>query len=97
MRGVGGQQLTAALLLMPRLNGKATLAMLPVILRQSAEKELYKSYIAECLRLIGENTAKEVGGNYMTNSYTDLVKPKKEKSADEIVKQVIADVGLVVI
>lgn len=82
---------------MPRLNGKALISVLPAALTVYAENELFKSYVAECLRLTAENTAKYVNGNYLDKKYSDLINPKKEKTADEIVKQVISDVGLVVI
>ena len=44
-----------------------------------------------------ENIAKYFGGNYIDKKYSDLINPKKEKTADEIVKQVIFDMGLEVI
>ena len=97
MRGCGGKQVTASLLTMPRLNGKALISVLPTALTAYAENELFKSYIAECSRLQTENIAKYFGGNYIDKKYSDLINPKKEKTADEIVKQVISDMGLEVI
>ena len=82
---------------MPRLRGKALISALPTALRIYAENELFKSYIAECSRLQLENIAKYFGGNYIDKKYSDLINPKKEKTADEIVKQVISDMGLEVI
>ena len=97
MRGCGGKRVTASLLTMPRLNGKALISTLPTALTVYAENELFKSYMAECLRLQTENIAKYFGGNYIDKKYSDLINPKKEKTADEIVKQVISDMGLEVI
>ena len=82
---------------MPRLRGKALISALPTALRIYAENELFKSYIAECSRLQSENIAKYFAGNYIDKKYSDLINPKKEKTADEIVKQVISDMGLEVI
>lgn len=45
----------------------------------------YHVYVADALKAISENTAKWVGGTYMTMRYIDVIEPHIEKrSADEI-------------
>ena len=39
----------------------------------------YRFYIAEGIRLITENTAKEVQGGYLNKSFNDVIKPTKEE------------------
>lgn len=51
------------------------------------KKERCTFYIAECLRMITENTAKSVGGSYITARLEDIFYPQpvEEKSADDII------------
>lgn len=62
---------------LPRLSGKALFAALPVKIKENAEKEAFRKYIAECLRLNLENTAKLSGGKYIEASFSDLISPPK--------------------
>lgn len=67
---------------------------------QSQQRDLaYRIYVTNCLRIITENTAKQVGGNYMTAKYEDLIKPKKKdnRTGDEIAADVIKNAGIKVI
>ena len=57
-------------------------------------------YVCDCLRLITENTAKYAGGSYMKAHYSDMIsdkKPQPEKSAEEIIDDVVKKAGLEVI
>ena len=51
------------------------------------KKERCTFYIAECLRMITENTAKGVGGSYIAARLEDIFYPQpvEEKSADDII------------
>ena len=44
-------------------------------------------YMGECLRTIAENTAKSVGGSYITVKLSEILdpKPREERSAEEII------------
>jgi hypothetical protein len=46
-----------------------------------------------------ENTAKQVGGNYMTAEYEDLIHPKKKdnRNGNEIAADVIRNAGIKVV
>ena len=43
------------------------------------ESNLYRDYISECLRLISENIAKPVCGEYVSKKYRDISKSSVEK------------------
>lgn len=47
--------------------------------KNQKKEEAYKLYIADCLRLISENTAKFAGGKYMQVRFSELVPFKEEK------------------
>lgn len=53
-------------------------------------------YVAENLRIIGQNTARG-GGAYITKRYIDIVEPKpvSDQSAAEIVADVVEKAGLI--
>lgn len=65
------------------------------IKRQEDEKK-YRYYLTDCLKLITENTAKYVGGSYISNRYKDIVDPQPiiEKTGDEIAAEIIMKAGL---
>lgn len=67
---------------------------------QSQRRDLiYRIYVTDCLRIMTENTAKKVGGNYVTAEYEDLIKPKKKenRTGDEIAADVIRNAGIKVV
>lgn len=61
--------------------------------------DFYRKYVAECARIITENTAKISKGGYIKAKYGDVVdpKPQEHRSAEEIVDDVIMRGGLEVI
>ena len=63
---------------------------LPVAIKQTYLNESRDYYVTECLRMITENTAKIAGGKFIEKSYQDIVSPKPQKSADEIVNSIKA-------
>lgn len=48
---------------------------------------MLKIYITEALKIIGENTAKRVGGRSLTKSYSEIVEPKKDEKPKETAEQ----------
>lgn len=77
------------------------LSMLPYALKQQIEKDVLKAYVTDALRMITENTAKmsRTGGSYMPCRYTDIIagtskKSAPEKTAEEIVNDVITRTGI---
>lgn len=99
MAGAGGDRVITALLSVPRLGARAYLAALPTILRQQRINEDWRGYVGECLRTITENTAKYVGGTYMTAKWGGIVdpKPKDARSGAEIAADVIKKAGLTLV
>ena len=60
----------------------------------------YRIYVAECLRVMTENTAKQSGGSYIDKPFADLIgnnKPKDERTAEEIIADVTKRAGLEVV
>lgn len=64
--------------------------------KREAKQEAYQSYIAEVLRLMGENVAVLARGSYIRSKWTDLTKEDKQdnRSADEIAEDIIRRAGL---
>lgn len=75
------------------------MAALPFLLKQRIQEELYRSYIAESLYCIAENTAAYVGGVHMTQKYSDLIsqKPRDTRTGEQIAADVISKLGLKVV
>ena len=67
---------------------------------QSQQRDLaYRIYVADCLRIISENTAKMCGGSYITAKFTDLIntKPVDKRTGEEIAADIIKRAGIGVI
>lgn len=93
MRGCGEERVIFALLSLPRLNAKALLTVLPYQIKKNQEDAFYKEYISEVLRYSGKAVAGLTGGEYMPKSHMELLHPKKEMTAGEIVEHVLAKIG----
>ena len=67
---------------------------------QSQQRDLaYRIYIADCLRIISENTAKMSGGSYITAKFADIINPKPvdKRTGEEIAADIIKLAGIEVI
>ena len=67
---------------------------------QSQQRDLaYRIYVADCLRIISENTAKIGGGSYITAKFFDIINPKPvdNRSGEEIAADIIKRAGIEVI
>lgn len=55
--------------------------------KKEQQEKAYKMYITDALKIIAENTAKQVGGSYLTARYAEMIEPKKEetRTANEII------------
>lgn len=74
------------------MSAKAIISTLPTKIRQDAEKAVWEDYVAQCLRVITENTAKAVQGGYVAKEYRDIIHPQtSDKTADEIIDELIAN------
>ena len=58
------------------MNAKAIISSLPYKIKSDVKIEIYRNYMAKNLRLITENTAKMVQGEYISAEYSDIVNPK---------------------
>ena len=58
----------------------------------------YRIFVTDCQRMISENTAKSVAGNYISKRFASLMSYVKEdtRSGEEIAADVIKKAGLVV-
>ena len=59
----------------------------------------YRIYVADCLRIISENTAKMCGGAYITAKFADIINPKPadNRTGEEIASDIIKRAGIEVI
>ena len=67
---------------------------------QSQQRDLaYRIYVADCLRIISENTAKVGGGSYITAKFADIINPKpvEKRTGEEIAADIIKRAGIEVI
>ena len=69
---------------------KALLVTLPYKIKENTEAELWRKYIARCVRTAGESVAKISGGAYIKLEYDDIISPyettqESEKTSDEII------------
>ncbi|MBO5969489.1 MAG: hypothetical protein J6S14_13430 [Clostridia bacterium] len=66
---------------------------------QHQREMAYRFYVADCLRIITENTAKSVGGAYVTVKFSDVIDPKPAdtRTGAEIAADVINRAGIEVI
>ena len=67
---------------------------------QSQQRDLaYRIYVADCLRIISENTAKTCGGSYITAKLSDIVNPEpcEKRTGEEIAADIIRRAGIEVI
>ena len=65
--------------------------------RERANEDTYRSYIADALKAIAENTARMYGGTVMSRRYCELGKKPDNRSAEEVAMDVIERAGLKVI
>ena len=59
----------------------------------------YRIYVSECLRMVTENTAKDVYGSYITSKFADIINPKPvdDRAGEEIAADIIKRAGIEVI
>ena len=92
MAAGGGERITLSLLSMPRLTVRACLAALPAVMKHRIHEEVYRAYVTDALRILGENTAKYAGGGYIQMRFIDLIdrKPNETRTSAEIVDTIRA-------
>ena len=67
---------------------------------QSQQRDLaYRIYVADCLRIISENTAKISRGSYINAKLADIINPKPvdKRTGEEIAADIIKRAGIEVI
>lgn len=69
------------------MGARAILSSLPYKIKADLENEVWRKYMARCLRLMTENTAGMVNGKLISVEYEDIINPKPEekRSADDII------------
>ena len=73
--------------------------MLFAQLQKDGEREMLGHYIANGIKMLTENTAKIVGGSYLSVSYNDIINPKPndDRTGNEIAADVIRGAGLKIV
>jgi hypothetical protein len=69
-------------------------------LEEKQEETIYRIYLTDALKIIGENTAKFAGGSMISKRFCDIIsnqKPEPEKTPEQILDDVIKNAGLEVI
>ena len=81
------------------MSARAVNATIGYKIKQDFEMELHREYMAKCARICTENTAKLSCGSYIGLEYSEIIhpKPKDNRTAEEIVMDVIAKAGIEVI
>ena len=67
---------------------------------QSQQRDMaYRIYVAECLRMVTENTAKISNGSYTVAKFEDILNPKQveNRTGEEIAADIIKRAGIEVI
>lgn len=88
--GHGAELTVGALCRVPRLRPRAIIRVLPSVIEQLEQEQLFRVYVAESVRLMAQD-------KYLTASYYDLIKPKRKadkRSAQEIVDDIVEKAGL---
>ena len=66
-------------------------------LQAQNEEQLYRAYLTDALKAIGENTAKAVNGAYLSVRWADIAEGRHQtdtRSGDEIAADIIKRAGL---
>lgn len=70
------------------------IAALPDVLKDRKERDLWREYVAESLRIITENTGRAAleGGRCITVKYADIINPKppENRTGNEIIEHMKA-------
>lgn len=65
--------------------------------KKRTEDEIYRVYVTDCLQMISENTANQVGGKFIQKRYYDILNPAETRTAEEITKEIAENCGIEVI
>ena len=77
---------------------RAMISALPHAIKKTREEDIYKSYIADAVKCISENTATEEGSRMMARRYFDVIhpenaEPEDARTGEEIVEDVLSRIG----
>ena len=99
MRGAGAERTILAITNLPRLNARALISALPYRIKQAAEEDAFRLYLAKCARLMTENLARlSPGASYIAKEFHELTNPNRdEQSGEEIAADVFRRAGIEVI
>lgn len=82
----------------PKLHARALIKLLPRLIAEQQKDAAYRIYVTDALRIVAENTAQYVGGNYIKARYSDMIEPKKQdnRTCEEITADIVARCGLTI-
>lgn len=63
-------------------------------LKQDTEELSYRAYVTDALMAAVENTRRFAGGMKMSGHWSDDLKPKDPRTAEEIVAEIVERAGL---
>lgn len=83
MRRCGSERVIRAALSYPYgMRVRGMIRTLPYRIKELSERELWRDYMAKCIRLAAENTAKMVNGSYLPIDFSELIHPKPVEKQD---------------
>lgn len=72
------------------------ISALPYAIKRVIEDEIYRVYMTDALKVIGENMAALSGGGYLSKRYYDIIRTdgenEDERTGEEIAADVIASI-----
>ena len=61
--------------------------------KKRTEDEIYRVYVTDCLQMISENTANQVGGKFIQKRYYDILNPPPAETSEFLKRFWILDKG----
>lgn len=94
----GEERVIRSFFVLPRMACRAMISALPHAIKKQREDEIYKSYIADAVKCISENTAIHEESRVMARRYYDIIHPERAEEEDartgeEIVEDVLSRIG----
>ena len=78
------------------MRGRATVSALPYAIKKGIKDDIFRVYVTDALKVIGENAAALTGGSHVGKRYYDLIREDEEaedeRSGDEIAADVISSI-----
>lgn len=80
----------SALIVMPRMRGRAVLSALPYVLDDNTRREAAVVYLTDALMAVSRNTAIHEDSRIMSRRFADIIEPRREVEDNRTSEDVIA-------